>query len=604
MTIIQTTRPRNVDSWRAAAILYGDWGTSKAYVLGLAFALAGYSSLWFILGVCFLTLFVALNYITICKLYPKGGGVYASVRHRSPTLSLIGAFFLIADYLITAALSALSAFHYLGVDHPQIWAIASIAAIGAMNFFGPKHTGSLALALAVPTVIIVVCLGALSLPFLPQAVEKLSLPSGDFLADWHIFVTIIVALSGIEAIANTTGSMRLDPGSTDDKPSVVKTSTPAILMVMAEVCFFTALLGLAMNALPGLEIHGEEVSAPGYPNVRDAMLRYMADTFGTSLVQPWFGHLFSLIVSIVITFLLLSAVNTAIIALISLLFIMSRDGEIPSLFQRLNSFGVPVYATLLTFLAPMLILALVGDIAKLADLYAIGFVGAIAVNLGATSTNYNLKLAPYKRYFMMATFAIMAMIEISLFFIKPQARDFVIGIMTLGLLLRILVKEQKELAAAKEVPKASLLELPEQTEDSLLVAVTGINKSIDYAIQEASSHKKPLYILFIREQKVILEEDSHRLWTTDRGACEVFDYILAKNVDTNKLGFLYTITANTAHSIAEIAARKRARRVILCQKRPKTLLQRGRYLIRMLRGTTVHEVSRYLPTNIDLIVIY
>jgi len=37
-------RPRNVDWKRAAAILYGDWGTSKAYVIGLAFAVADYAS--------------------------------------------------------------------------------------------------------------------------------------------------------------------------------------------------------------------------------------------------------------------------------------------------------------------------------------------------------------------------------------------------------------------------------------------------------------------------------------------------------------------------------------------------------------------------------
>jgi hypothetical protein len=41
-----TKRPRNIDSARAAPILYGDWGTSKAYVIGLAFAAAGYSSFW------------------------------------------------------------------------------------------------------------------------------------------------------------------------------------------------------------------------------------------------------------------------------------------------------------------------------------------------------------------------------------------------------------------------------------------------------------------------------------------------------------------------------------------------------------------------------
>jgi hypothetical protein len=33
-------RPRNLDWKRAAALLYGDWGTSKAYVIGLAFVAA------------------------------------------------------------------------------------------------------------------------------------------------------------------------------------------------------------------------------------------------------------------------------------------------------------------------------------------------------------------------------------------------------------------------------------------------------------------------------------------------------------------------------------------------------------------------------------
>ena len=36
-------RPRNLDWKRAAALLYGDWGTSKAYVIGLAFVAAGFS---------------------------------------------------------------------------------------------------------------------------------------------------------------------------------------------------------------------------------------------------------------------------------------------------------------------------------------------------------------------------------------------------------------------------------------------------------------------------------------------------------------------------------------------------------------------------------
>ena len=55
MITVSTNRPRNVDAPRAAAILYGDWGTSKAYVVGLAFAVAGYSSFWLIAAMCVLT---------------------------------------------------------------------------------------------------------------------------------------------------------------------------------------------------------------------------------------------------------------------------------------------------------------------------------------------------------------------------------------------------------------------------------------------------------------------------------------------------------------------------------------------------------------------
>src|SRR5215470_17538636 len=137
-------RPRNVDWKRAAAILYGDWGTSKAYVIGLAFAVGGYSSFWLIAAMCVLTALVGVNYLAICKHYPDGGGVYASVRHRSEIISIVGAFLLIADYIVTAAISSLSAFQYMGVPHPEMFAATAILIIGALNILGPKHTGGLA----------------------------------------------------------------------------------------------------------------------------------------------------------------------------------------------------------------------------------------------------------------------------------------------------------------------------------------------------------------------------------------------------------------------------------------------------------------------------
>src|SRR5438445_6086011 len=158
MLTVSTNRPRNVDAPRAAAILYGDWGTSKAYVIGLAFAIAGYSSFWLIAAMCALTALVGFNYMIVCRHYPDGGGVYASVRHRSEIISIVGAFLLIADYIVTAAISGLSAFQYLGLPHPEMFAAAAIIAIGGINFFGPKHSAGLAFIISIPTAIVVVLL--------------------------------------------------------------------------------------------------------------------------------------------------------------------------------------------------------------------------------------------------------------------------------------------------------------------------------------------------------------------------------------------------------------------------------------------------------------
>ena len=108
-------RPRNVDWKRAAGLLYGDWGTSKAYVLGLAFVAAGFASFPIILAVCVLTAIVGFNYIIVCAHFPDGGGVYSAARQQSRFLASVGALLLIANFLVTAALSGWAGVTYLGV---------------------------------------------------------------------------------------------------------------------------------------------------------------------------------------------------------------------------------------------------------------------------------------------------------------------------------------------------------------------------------------------------------------------------------------------------------------------------------------------------------
>ena len=64
------------------------------------------------------------------------------------------------------------------------------------------------------------------------------------------------------------------------------------------------------------------------------MLRYMGEVFVGGALGPAFGHIFGIVVSIVFGLLLLSAVNTAIVDLITIQFLMSRDRELPNIFQR------------------------------------------------------------------------------------------------------------------------------------------------------------------------------------------------------------------------------------------------------------------------------
>src|SRR2546428_11164533 len=93
-------RPRNVDWKRAAALLYGDWGTSKAYVIGLAFLAAGFSSLPIILAVCALTGLVGINYMVICRHFPDGGGVYLAARSPGRIFAVVGAALFLGGFTI------------------------------------------------------------------------------------------------------------------------------------------------------------------------------------------------------------------------------------------------------------------------------------------------------------------------------------------------------------------------------------------------------------------------------------------------------------------------------------------------------------------------
>ncbi len=617
-------RPRNVDWKRAAALLYGDWGTSKAYVIGLAFLAAGFSSLPIILAVCALTGLVGINYIVICRHFPDGGGVYSAARSQGRLLAVIGALLLLADLTVTAALSGWSALTYITSgaehiawikflrDHIALTTIAVLLIMGMINYFGPKHSGSLAVALAVPTLIVVVILIAISTPhltthFLQPRHESLG-------ALWVQFVGVILALSGAESIANVTGVMKLDPGSTMDRPSVARESLKAIIPVAIEVVIGTALLGWAMLSLPsvlGKTLHLSDASSiSSVLQLRsEDMLRFTGEQFATATFSPMIGNLFGWIVGIVFFLLLLSAANTAIVAMIGLLYMMSRDREMPREFRRLNRHGVPIYPLLIGLGVPTLVLLLVANFTALAGLYAIGVVGAITVNVGSCAFNRTVGFTWYDRVLFGVTFCILFLVELTLAHTKPDALFFVVVILGAGLALRAYTLKRQgltTLTVTREVAQMVAPDLEARVQPRLregqkiMVAARGITPVLGFALDEAQLRNATLCVLYVKEVAVYFSGGPARLgrakWHDDPEANAIMSLMMKLGTERDVCVIpVYAVSQDAAATIVDLSATMGVDYLVIGATQRTALAN-------LLRGSVVTNVAQHLPDSIQLLI--
>src|SRR5204862_1919287 len=94
------------------------------------------------------------------------------------------------------------------LNSPGLWALISILGIGAFNLMGPKHSAGFALFAAAGMVAITLMVVAFALPQINWRDLKLGRLNHPPLEMWQAFVAIVLALSGVEAIANLTGVMK------------------------------------------------------------------------------------------------------------------------------------------------------------------------------------------------------------------------------------------------------------------------------------------------------------------------------------------------------------------------------------------------------------
>ncbi|MEQ1859892.1 MAG: universal stress protein [Chthoniobacteraceae bacterium] len=599
---LSPNRPRNVDWRRAAALLYGDWGTSKAYVIGLAFVAAGFASLPIILAVCVLTALVGYNYAIVCRNFPDGGGVYSAAKQQSRLLAAVGALLLIANFLVTAALSGWAAMSYFGV--PEGWVATAtmgiILVLGAINYFGPKHSGSMSIAMAVPTLVCVIAIIAMSAPHMTTA--NLQWPTGGFGDSWTKFVQVILALSGVEAIASMTGVMKLNKGSDPERPDVSRTSSRALLIVAIEVVLGTALLGWAMLSVPPQ--FATELAAH-----KEDMLKFLGEYFAGALGGEVAGKIFGGFVGLVFGVLLISAVNTAIVAVIGVIYMMSLDGEFPRPLTKLNRHGVPTGPLLAGTILPVLILAVVTDFDALASLYAIGVVGAITVNLGSCSANFNLPIKRGERLMMTGTAIVLATVWLTIAYTLNHALFFAICVLVVGLALRAyshkvvgLTTVTVSTAAAELVNEASLEKLRPRCADGqkVMVAARGVTPVLRFALEYAALKKATLCVLYVKEVAVFLTGSAgprvRPKWEDDLQAAKIMSLCLKLGEEMGVPVLpVFAVSAEPASTILDSAATLGVDYLMLgAALRPN--------LARLLKGNVVDQVARSLPDNIELII--
>jgi nucleotide-binding universal stress UspA family protein len=155
-------------------------------------------------------------------------------------------------------------------------------------------------------------------------------------------------------------------------------------------------------------------------------------------------------------------------------------------------------------------------------------------------------------------------------------------------------RKQRAAVAAASVPMPTPVRESELSGPPILCAVRGIGRTLDFALDDAKSLSRPLYLLFIREQPIVTTEDRRRKWQDDPEARTIFEYAFAKAAGHPMLP-CYAVSDATDATIVDIAATIGANRLILGAPR------RGA-LVRLLRGNLIRHVSEELPEDIGLVV--
>lgn len=362
------------------AVVFADLGTSVYYTPGILFGSGpgngvGAHAALFVTMTMVVFVLLALKYAEVTVRYPEGGGVVTvGARALHPFVGLVGGMFILVDYFLTAALSAVSGIGYLSFVFPALGtnliegvvAMGALVLLGALNWYGINESAKVSAAfatLAFLSQVAIVLAVLLHLGLGGAAATIPAMAAGPRLGPLAVltgYAGAFLAFSGLESISQLSPVMR------EPRRRITRVAMGAVVGSIALTSPWLTLWSTTLLAPPTI-----------YANVASNNLLSL---LATSMTGRWLGVEVALTGSILLIF----ACNTAIIGSYHVFLAIARMRFFPSFLERRNRLrGTPHWSILLAVGIPVLILipaSLSPDTQTvLGDLYAFGLLGAFSV---------------------------------------------------------------------------------------------------------------------------------------------------------------------------------------------------------------------------------
>ena len=291
------------------------------------------------------------------------------------------------------------------------------------------------------------------------------------------------------------------------------------------------------------------------------------------------------------------------------MFMMAQDGEMPKQLARLNRHGVPQLPLIAAVALPILVLLTTKDFNALAGLYAVGVVGAIAVNLGSCSFNRDLALPWYQRFIMGSTFLILFAVEVTIAKTKPDALFFACTVLGIGLTLRFYSHKLSGLTTLTVTRKIAEMVVPDlpitmqprlEEGQKIMVAARGINPVLNFALEEAQLRKAVLCVVYVKEVVVYFSAAQTTVgrakWQNDPEAQAIMSLMLKEGQERGVCVLpVYAMSEDAAATILDLSATMGVDCLIIGTSQRHTLAN-------LLRGNVANQIAQNLPDSIRLVI--